>query len=49
MDLDDVTLAPVEANLPICSPLFKYREVLLKQLAVTDLVDDTIEEAVVYK
>ena len=48
MDLDDGTLAPVEANLPICFPLFKCREVLLKHLAVTDLVDDAIEEAVVY-
>ena len=49
MDPDDGTLAWVEAHLPICFLLFKCSEVLLKELAVTGLIDGTLEEAVVCK
>ena len=49
MDPDDSTLARVEAHLPICFPLFKSSEVLLKELAVTGLIDGTLEEAVICK
>ena len=49
MDLDDSTPARIEAHWPICFPLFKSSKVLLKELAVTGLIDGTLEEAVICK